>query len=84
MNQNQEVPGGWREKAGSLIKLFEFDDFESALAFVNAVGALAEEADHHPDIRLFAYKKVELALTTHEEGRVSEKDFALARAIERL
>jgi 4a-hydroxytetrahydrobiopterin dehydratase len=73
---------GW-ERAGSEIRrVYRFADFREALAFVNRVGGLAEVAGHHPDIDI-RYNTVTLALTTHDAGGLSAKDFDLARAIDR-
>ena len=73
---------GW-ERAGSEIRrMYRFTDFRAALAFVNRVGALAEAAGHHPDIDI-RYNAVMLALTTHDAGGLTSKDFELARAIDR-
>lgn len=63
-------------------KEFTFADFSQALAFANRVGALAEEADHHPDILLHGYKRVTITLTTHSAGGITERDLALAARIE--
>ena len=57
--------------------------FPAALDFVVAVGNLAEEADHHPDIDI-RWRTVRLALVTHDAGGITELDFALARAIDAL
>jgi 4a-hydroxytetrahydrobiopterin dehydratase len=71
------------ERAGSEIRrIYRFRDFREALAFVNRVGDLAEAAGHHPDIDI-RYNAVTLALTTHDAGGLSAKDFDLARAIDR-
>lgn len=73
---------GW-ERAGSEIRrTYRFKDFREALAFVNRVGDLAERAGHHPDIDI-RYNAVTLALTTHDAGGLSAKDFELAHAIDR-
>jgi 4a-hydroxytetrahydrobiopterin dehydratase len=72
---------GW-ERAGSEIRrTYRFKDFREALAFVNRVGEVAERAAHHPDIDI-RYDAVTLALTTHDAGGLSAKDFDLARAID--
>jgi 4a-hydroxytetrahydrobiopterin dehydratase len=77
----QQTPG-W-ERAGSEIRrTYRFKDVREALAFVNRVGDLAERAGHHPDIDI-RYNAVTLALTTHDAGGLSEKDFGLARVIDR-
>ena len=72
---------GW-ERAGAVIRrTYRFRDFREALAFVNRAGELAERAGHHPDIDI-RYNAVTLALTTHDAGGLSAKDFELARAID--
>jgi 4a-hydroxytetrahydrobiopterin dehydratase len=73
------VPG-WTVHENSLEKEYSFPDFAQALAFVNRVGAVAEELQHHPDIQ-FTWGKVRLQITTHDAGRLTEKDFELAKAI---
>ncbi|MEW5702809.1 MAG: 4a-hydroxytetrahydrobiopterin dehydratase [Candidatus Zixiibacteriota bacterium] len=62
---------------------FRFPDFASALAFVNRVGALAEQQGHHPDIYL-AWGKVEIRIWTHKIDGLTESDFILAAKIDRL
>jgi 4a-hydroxytetrahydrobiopterin dehydratase len=74
---------GWEVKDGQLAKTFIAQDFQSAIAFVVRVAFFAEAADHHPDIAI-AYNKVGIALSTHSEGGITEKDFALAEKIERV
>ena len=65
-------------------KQFSFKNFKEALAFINKVGEIAESEGHHPDIRLFDYKNVEIELSTHAVGGLSENDFILAAKIEQL
>lgn len=71
------------EKTDKLTKEFTFKDFNEALAFVNKVGELADKADHHPDIEL-SWGKVVVNLVTHSEGKITEKDYALAEQIDQL
>ena len=66
-----------------ITRTFSFPDFRAALAFVNKTGELAEDAGHHPDIDI-RYNKVRLALTTHDAGGLSAKDFDLAEKINRI
>jgi|SRR6185295_1134333 len=66
----------------SISRQFEFRDFKEALAFVDKVGALAESEGHHPDINIFAYKKVLITLTTHAINGLSDNDFILASKID--
>jgi 4a-hydroxytetrahydrobiopterin dehydratase len=61
----------------------EFENFRESMAFVERVAMLAEEHDHHPDI-FISYNHVRLDLSTHSAGGLTEKDFALAQAIDRL
>ncbi len=73
----------WNEKKDTISKEFKFDDFKSALEFVNKVGGLAEDMNHHPDIEL-GWGRVKVILTTHSEGKVTENDRVLARKIDEL
>ena len=74
---------GWAIENDELVKFFAFKDFSASLSFVNRVGEAAERAGHHPDIDI-RYSRVRLALTTHDAGGLSEKDFALAADVEKL
>jgi 4a-hydroxytetrahydrobiopterin dehydratase len=78
----KEIPG-WKKKAAVISRTFEFKDFPEALKFVNAVAKIAENARHHPDIDI-RWNKVTLALTTHDAGGLTEKDFALAWKFDQL
>lgn len=72
----------WEKQDKFLVKEFEFSNFKEAVDFVNKIVPLAEKANHHPDILIHAYKKVRITLTTHDEGRITEKDYALAKDID--
>lgn len=75
---------GWEHVSGENIeKEFSFPDFKQTLSFVNRVGELAEEEDHHPDIS-FGYGRATISLTTHAIGGLSENDFILAAKIDEL
>ena len=63
-------------------KEFKFPDFKTALAFVNKVGAIAEDQGHHPDIYL-AWGKVQVKIWTHKIDGLTESDFILAAKIDR-
>jgi 4a-hydroxytetrahydrobiopterin dehydratase len=73
----------WQIESGELVRTFLFKDFRASLAFVNKVGDAAEQAGHHPDIDI-RYNKVRLALVTHDAGGISQKDFDLAAAADKL
>jgi 4a-hydroxytetrahydrobiopterin dehydratase len=79
----QHIPG-WQlaDDARSISRKYEFNDFSEALAFVNKVGALAEQEGHHPDIHLIDFKFVTLILSTHAIGGLSNNDFILVAKID--
>src|SRR5258707_15289561 len=66
-----------------IVRAYKFSDFKSALAFVNKVGAIAEEQGHHPDI-LLGWGKVEITTWTHAVDGLTDSDFILAAKIDRL
>ena len=66
-----------------LFRLFEFPDFVKALAFVNRVGAVAEQQGHHPDI-LLAWGRAEVTIFTHKVDGLTESDCILAAKIDQL
>ena len=72
---------GWTIEGKILKKRWTFKNFAAALVFVNKVSALAEAADHHPDIT-FGWGYAELALTTHDRGGITDVDISLARQID--
>ncbi len=74
---------GWTVEDKALVKSVEFEDFAASLAYVNKVGALAEEADHHPDIT-FGWGYAHLSLTTHDRGGITDTDIALAEKLDRV
>ena len=80
-----ELPDWTRADADepSITATYELADFAAALAFVNAIGAEAEERNHHPDIDI-RWNTVTLVLSTHSEGGLTEADFDLAATISRL
>ena len=75
-------PSGWQiVEDHHLEKEFKFPNFVDALAFVNRIGAVAEELNHHPDIHL-TWGKVGVRTWTHDTNGLTRKDFALAEKIE--
>ena len=73
----------WQRRGEIISRTFVFKDFPAAMKFVNAVAEIAESAQHHPDVDI-RWNKVTLALTTHDAGGLTEKDFALARQCDEL
>jgi 4a-hydroxytetrahydrobiopterin dehydratase len=70
-------PTGWDEVDGALEHTFELDSFLDALDFVNRLGALAEDEDHHPDITI-SYRKVTVRWWTHTANGITDRDRDLA------
>lgn len=73
----------WKEIDNKLVRELKFNDFKTALKFVDKVGELAEQMNHHPDIEL-GWGRVKLTLFTHSEGKVTAKDHKLAEEIDQL
>jgi 4a-hydroxytetrahydrobiopterin dehydratase len=73
----------WQLSDGKITRTYEFKDFPAAIKFVETIGAIAEQAWHHPDIDI-RWNKVTLTLTTHDAGGLTEKDFALAKQFDQL
>lgn len=73
----------WQEENNELIHEFSFPDFKAALEFANKVGELAEQQNHHPEM-VVSWGRVKIILSTHSEGRVTNKDRVLAEAIDQL
>jgi 4a-hydroxytetrahydrobiopterin dehydratase len=74
---------GWTREGATITRLYEFKGFVTAMKFVDEVAKIAEQANHHPDIDI-RWNKVKLALSTHDEGGLTEKDTALARRFNSL
>lgn len=74
---------GWSFEQGHLAKSYYFPDFASALAFVNRIGAIAEEQNHHPDIYM-TWGKVSLEIWTHKIDGLTESDFILAAKFDEI
>lgn len=70
----------WRQLAGQLKARFKTGKFVTGLEFVNRIGAMAEAANHHPDITL-TYPEVLVALVSHDAGGITSRDIDLARQI---
>jgi 4a-hydroxytetrahydrobiopterin dehydratase len=76
--------GEWRLAGAAIERERKLADFAAAIAFVNAVAEVAEDANHHPDILVHGWNRVRLTLSTHSEGGLTGADFALATRIDTL
>ena len=77
-----EIPG-WalREDGKAIVRSFKFKDFNQAFGFMTRVALYADKHDHHPEW-FNVYNRVEVTLTTHDADGLSERDAAMARAVE--
>ena len=72
-----------RDDKLAIVREFKFADFGAAFAFMTRVALIAEKADHHPEWSN-VYNRLEITLTTHDAGGLSQRDIAMAGAIDAL
>jgi len=73
----------WRHEGDALTQRFQFSNFVEAFGWMTSAALVAESMDHHPDWKN-VYNRVDVALSTHDSGGVTEKDFKLAHAMDAL
>lgn len=74
---------GWTMEGKEIVKEYRFGKYLDGIAFAGKLGAMAEAANHHPDM-LIRWRKVEVRLSTHSAGGLTELDFALAKQAEEI
>jgi 4a-hydroxytetrahydrobiopterin dehydratase len=74
---------GWRQRGEYIVKSFDRGDFVGSVKFVDSLVEPAEKMNHHPDIAI-SWSQVEVAISTHTEGGLTENDFELAKKVEEL
>ena len=74
---------GWQLDGEAIVKTFDRGDFNGSIAFVNAIAAAANAADHHPDLAV-AWNRVTVRLSSHDAGGITERDLRLARSVDAL
>ncbi len=72
-----QLPDGWDRDGDEIGRTFEFDAYLDGVGFAAGAGGLAESAWHHPEMTI-GYAEVEVRLTTHDAGGITEKDIELA------
>ncbi len=80
IRQGLKEISGWERDGDEIVRTIRFPEFMDGIRFIGRVAELAEAADHHPDIDI-RYRNVRFALSTHDEGGLTEKDLRLARQI---
>jgi 4a-hydroxytetrahydrobiopterin dehydratase len=73
----------WKRDGDRLTRTLKLADFRAAMAFVNRVADVAEDLNHHPDISI-SWNRVDLAVSTHDSGGLTDLDFDLARRVDAL
>ena len=79
-----ELDPAWRREGDAIVRRVELADFAAALAALNAVGAAAEEENHHPDLAITGYRELTVSLTTHDAGGLTANDLVMARRVDGL
>lgn len=78
-----ELPDGWEREGDEIVRTFEFESYLEGVGFAAGAGGLAEEAFHHPEMTI-NWREVEIRLTTHDAGGITEKDLDLAARFDEL
>lgn len=74
---DKQLSDGWSRDGDEIIRTYEFDEYLSGVSFAATVGEIAEEQWHHPTIEI-RYGEIEVRLTSHEEGGVTDQDIHMA------
>lgn len=77
------LPADWERDGEEIVRTFEFDSYLEGVGFAAGAGGLAEEAFHHPDMRI-GWREVEVRLTTHDAGGITQNDLDLAARFDAL
>ena len=72
-----QLPEGWERDGQEIVRTFEFDSYLDGVGFLSGAAGLAEEAWHHPEMTV-TWGEVEVRLTTHDAGGITENDLDLA------
>jgi len=83
IDEHLKLVVGWTIEAGKLTKTYEFGSYSAGVVFAAAVAYRADKMDHHPDLTI-GYRKVKVAVNTHDVGGISQLDFDLAREVDGL
>ncbi|NCG35396.1 MAG: hypothetical protein GWO78_05340 [Dehalococcoidales bacterium] len=77
------IPHNWQIKNNKLFRSYNLDSFLDAIEFINKISVIAEKMNHHPNI-FNVYSTVEIELFTHDENKITDKDYLLANEIEKI
>jgi 4a-hydroxytetrahydrobiopterin dehydratase len=74
---DEQLPAGWDREGDEIVRTYDFDSYLDGVGFAAGAGGVAEEAWHHPEMTI-TWGEVEVRLTTHDAGGLTEKDVTLA------
>jgi 4a-hydroxytetrahydrobiopterin dehydratase len=72
-----QLPEGWEREGDEIVRTYEFDAYLDGVGFASGAGGVAQDAFHHPEMTI-GWREVEVRLTTHDAGGITEKDIGLA------
>lgn len=78
-----QLPEEWDRDGGEIVRTYEFDAYLDGVGFAAGAGGVAQEAYHHPEITI-GWREVEVRLTTHDEGGITDNDIELAERFDEL
>ena len=81
-NIESQLPAEWERDGDEIVRTYEFDEYLEGVAFATNLAEIAEAEFHHPELTI-GYKKVEVRLTSHEEGGITDQDVHMAELFER-
>jgi 4a-hydroxytetrahydrobiopterin dehydratase len=79
----EQLPEEWHREGEEIVRVYEFDSYLDGLGFLSGAGGVAEEAWHHPEMTI-TWGEVEVRLTTHDAGGITEKDIDLAERLDSI
>jgi 4a-hydroxytetrahydrobiopterin dehydratase len=78
-----QLPDEWHREGDEIVRTYEFDSYLDGVGFLSGAGGIAEDAWHHPEMTV-TWGEVEVRLTTHDAGGITEKDIDLAERFDNI
>ncbi len=78
-----QLPEAWSREGDEIVRTYEFDSYLDGIGFASGAGGVAEDAWHHPEMTL-SWGEVEVRLTTHDAGGITENDMELAERFDNI
>jgi 4a-hydroxytetrahydrobiopterin dehydratase len=77
------LPDAWSRKGDEIVRTYEFDSYLDGIGFASGAGGVAEDAWHHPEMTI-TWGEVEVRLTTHDAGGITDNDIELAERFDNI